>query len=366
MDFLTFYQREKQRLESLLSAYNGSLAPAEREALLSPFLAAFADLNSGGKRLRGVFVNLGNAIASGDASEEQTRKSDRLAVAFEIFQTAVLIHDDVIDHARLRRGKETIGVRYANSLAGRSIVDPAGDTPASAAVCTGDLGLYAANTMIAEAFADDPRLGKLLLCFNGIVTDTIRGELLDVILPCEIRDAARSAEETADLLSSSVRKIYELKTARYSVVGPLHLGMLYGGASEELLSRVDAFALELGIGFQIKDDILGIFADENVMGKDAGGDIAEAKLTVLYEYVRLRAPEFLEKLERYYGKEPVTKESVRAVQEVFQKSGALAYAKEMLEACTRRAEALLPGIPVTEEGRELLLGMLRYLHARTF
>ena len=344
--FLEFYAESKERLERKIKEYNEKFG-REPHPLLRPFFEDFADLNEGGKLLRGVFVNLGYALAL--AEKEKSRNpgtaqktprekslsaavSDPLAMAFEIFQTAVLIHDDVIDHAELRRGNRTSHFRYADRLSERGIFDRAGDTPSSAAICLGDAGLYAANQMIAEGCSEDPALGKMIAYFDGVVIDTIRGELLDVILPC--------------------------------VIGPLHLGMLQGGASEELMEKVDSFAEEAGVAFQIKDDIFGIFADEKKLGKDIGSDIAEAKLTILYEYVKLHDPAVCGELAGVYGHAPVTEEMLQRVQRIFRESGAYAYALDEMEKCFQRAEECLRDTALPENDKDLLRGLLDYFRGR--
>ena len=281
--FMTFYRDSASHLAKRIEGWNEAWCK-EPHPVLAPFFCDFADLNSGGKLLRGVFVHLGYALAKAEAAFRQdgTEKmlpaegrayADGLALAFEIFQTAVLIHDDVIDHARTRRGKTTAHIRYADRIAREGLTARAGDTPASAAICLGDAGLYAANRIIAQEYGKDPALADLILYFDDVVTDTIRGELLDVVLPCESTAPSFGGEAPAAALHDAVREIYRMKTARYSVQGPLHLGMLCGGASQELMDAVDEYALETGAAFQIKDDILGIFAEETGLGKDVGSDM---------------------------------------------------------------------------------------------
>ena len=357
--FLTFHAEHAKRLTGKIAEFNHR-TEQEPRALLAPFFRGFADLNEGGKLLRGVLVNLGCFLGG----EEDVEKSDALAIAFELFQTAVLIHDDIIDHASLRRGKPTIHARYARSLEDRHIADTAGDTPASAAICVGDAGLYLANRMIASSYDGDERLGALITYFNDVVIDTIRGELLDVVLPCESRDPAMSAAQVDRILSKSVEEIYQLKTARYSMIGPLHLGALYAGADEALLSGLDRFAGYAGTAFQIKDDILGIYAAQDVMGKDAGGDIAEGKYTMLYSYMHQGDPDAYEQLMKVYGREPVTPEALRTVQRLFKDSGALSYAEGRMRECFASSERELSVLPLPPEKKELLFGLLSYLESR--
>ena len=369
--FMTFYGTSAEHLAEEIGRWNARYG-TDTHPILAPRFADFADLMSGGKLLRGVFVHLGYALAKAERTAgagelmpvHERAYADGLALAFEIFQTAVLIHDDVIDHARLRRGKKTAHVRYAEEIGKRALKDHAGDTPASAALCLGDAGLYLANRIIAETYRDDPRLAELILYFDDVVIDTIRGEMLDVLLPCESTDPAFGEGDPASLLSASVTEIYRMKTARYSVQGPLHLGMLAGGASDALMEAADRFAMAAGTAFQIKDDILGIYAEEEGLGKDVGGDIAEAKLTILYEYVAGNKKEVLPALLSVYGKDPVTAENVRRVQDIFRESGALLYAEDAMEKCFAEAEKAISSMPLPDEAKETLYGLIIYFRER--
>ena len=420
--FRKFYSASSARLISGTEAYNRILAK-EKNPLLRPLFADAADLNSGGKMLRGVLVNLGYRIAGG----ENEAGSDALALALEIFQTGILIHDDIIDRASLRRGKKTFHVRYAESLRGRGIWPPAaGDSlegaAASAALCAGDLMIYEANLKIAEAYAGHPRLAEIMAEFDRIVIETIRGEMLDVILPYETQnlplpgtpekpeaghtasaktDSAKTDSAKTDsaktvsaeiasaktdsvrtasankipaenapgknpgILEKSVFDIYHLKTSRYSVVGPLHLGMLLGGASEHELKTIDSLADDLGVAFQIKDDLLGIFAEEENLGKNVGSDISEFKQTILYAYVREHDAEAFRKLLKFYGKKKVTKKDLEAVRAIFTDSGAKAYAEKKMEECFARAGRKLGKAAfLKEEDRAICRGFIDYSGAR--
>ena len=378
--FMDFYGESSRRIKDKISAYNEDLKK-EENPLLRPFFYDLADLNSGGKLLRGVFVNLGYKFArelAGD-NDFDISKSDGLSMAFEMFQTGVLIHDDIIDHADLRRGKATIHKRYEKAIKEREMRDRAGDTPKSAAICTGDLGLYLANNIIAREYASDPELGNLIGYFDEVVINTIRGELLDVILPCEITssslgkgelytDTGKEQKENeakagaaADMLRRSVEEIYSLKTAKYSILGPLHLGMILGNATEEQMRDVDECAEQLGIAFQIKDDILGIFGDEENIGKSVGGDISEAKLTILYQHVACCENEALEELLKYYGKPEVTAEDVKAVRRIFTGTGALSFAENAMKECFEKAEkTLAESTALLEPQKAMLRGIGGY------
>ena len=143
------------------------------------------------------------------------RYSNALSAAFEMFQTGVLIHDDIIDNAATRRGRYTIQRRYEQRMAVRGTrmlteADDIKDVARSAAICIGDYGIYEANRILAEAYAEDPSAAKLIAYFDEVVLNTIRGELLDVILPYELQEVSYDMKEGQRLLEESIRDIYHL------------------------------------------------------------------------------------------------------------------------------------------------------------
>lgn len=369
--FSAFYSDSLNRLTKKTNAYN-KVMRKEPNPIIRPFREDLADLNTGGKMLRGMLVNLGYQIAvhmNGEAACNAA-ESDMLALAFEIFQTGVLVHDDIIDNAGTRRGKITVHRRYEHRLNVRETkMVAAGEKPGnlakSAAICVGDLGIYYANKQIVDYYAQNEHLAALIGYFDDIVVRTIRGELLDVVLPYEIQDDKYSPEEKKKLLEKSIWDIYYLKTAGYSVIGPLHLGMILGGADEKQMKALDRVAEDIGIAYQIMDDILGVFADPEKLGKDVGSDITEFKQTILYMYVCTMKPEYEEELLQIYGKKRISDAELDEVQRIFRESGALAYAQEMLGDCFERAEKRLARIKgMSKEDKAILRGFITYCKGR--
>ncbi len=364
--FLTFYKESTKRLQKAVRGYNRQLKK-DPNPIIRMFKEDLADLNEGGKMLRGTLIALGYHL-SGHGDPEVC---DPLAIGYELFQTSVLIHDDIIDNAELRRGKYTVQHRYEHRLEVRGIkmlaqVDGPRDVARSAALCTGDLGLYYANQYIVNAYRNNPLLGELLAYFDETVINTMRGEVLDVVLPYELQDVSYDEEKRKELLETSVRDIYHLKTSCYSVIGPLHLGMMLGEMPPEQMRAVDRFADDLGIAYQIMDDILGIYAEEGYLGKDVGSDIVEFKQTILWMYVRTTNPEATEELLQYYGKKKVTKKDLEAVRRIFQASGALEYAKDTMDACFARARRKLARMSfLSEEDKAILRGFITWCSGRS-
>ena len=364
--FLAFYKESTAALLAASKAYNRRLRK-DPNPIIRGFKEDLADLNTGGKMLRGTLIRLGCALSGA----ENLGISNDLAIAFEMFQTGILIHDDIIDNAETRRGKFTIQHRYEKRLKVRNTrmlaeVDGPRDVARSAALCTGDLGIYSANCHLAKSYGDHPAFSKLITYFDETVIDTIRGEILDVVLPYELQDESYDEETRKKLLEKSVRDIYHLKTSRYSVIGPLHLGMLLGGMAEEHMRAADRFADEIGIAYQIMDDILGIYADAGYLGKDVGSDISEFKQTILWMYVHNEKPEAAEELLQYYGKKKIREKDLESVRRIFRESGALDYAKSVMEACFDRAGRKLSRMRfLTEEQKAILRGFIVWCSLRS-
>lgn len=356
--FMIFFKNSRERLYEKMQNFNREICD-QTEKHISENISEFTRMNCHGKFIRGALVNLGYSILKSDIEY-----SDELALAFEIYQTAILINDDIIDHASLRRNQPTIPVHYMNDweAKGIEVKRDAYDVADSMAICAGGFGMCYANQKVAEAYNRSDNLGILLQYFNQVIINTIQGEVIDVILPFEEKNFCSNEDDLVD----SITEIYRLKTAWYTVIGPLCLGMILAGGADENIKKMECFAESLGIAFQIKDDILGIYADEDNIGKNVGSDITEFKQTLLYAYIR-NQKEYFSDLLRYYGKENLTYEDVKAIRDLFSKSGALAYAEHEMNRYFELAIKGLKSIKfIPEEKETILFGLIWYLKLRKF
>lgn len=356
--FLQVYQQNKQRLNGKMEQYNADIAAQHADMpYVGRSVQEFTRMNRAGKFLRGALVNIGYSLLAGaDAAP-----SDELALAFELFQTAILVHDDIIDHAKLRRGQPTIHEAYTAHWAERGI--PASplseDTARSLALCTGDIGMYLAGLKITEAYADSPQLGAIMAYFHKVVLKTLCGEVIDVALPFSEQNRLN---DTADI-RASIMEIYRLKTAWYTLIGPLCLGAMLAGAEAAQITALEQFAEQLGIAFQIKDDILGVFGDAET-GKDVGSDVSEYKQTLLYAYVRQNGSQF-DSLQQYYGRTMRSEADLQTVQEIFRSTGALEFAEKTMHECFAAARAQLETMSfLHSEQKDALLGLELFIRLR--
>ena len=341
--FKSYYKEQKEKIDESLRNFNSSLK--EENNFLQKNFDYFKELNSGGKDIRGVLVTLGYNLV-----KEESDYSIPLALAYEIFQTAILVHDDIIDQDDIRRGKETIHKKnrdvYEDSHVGDSI-----------AICMGDYGLYSANKVISDAYSKDINLGKVLSYFNTTVLNTIKGELLDVILPVQSKRKEVKGKE----LDDSIYNIYRLKTAHYTIIGPLCVGLILGGAEDSILKEITEFGEKVGIAFQIQDDLLGIYSNET--GKVKGSDIREFKQTILYSHIL--NTEYKDALLEIYGKEDISENTIEQVQEFFKKAGSYDYATNKMNALYDESLEILNQISwISEDKKELLRGFVEYLKTR--
>lgn len=351
--FYNFYKENKVKLECVISDYNKLLIDG-KNSYLNKNLQLFANLNSDGKLIRGILVNLGYEMIKNQSSDY----SMPLALAYEIFQTSVLIHDDIIDNDSHRRGKETI--HYSNykdySKYGE---DFAKKTSESVAICMGDYGFYEANQVIVKNYSKDLKLGDVLTYYNDVILKTIEGELYDVMTAFDGKSNLIDAKE----LEENIIHIYKLKTAYYTIIGPLCLGMILAGTSNEKISDITNFGEKVGIAYQIQDDILGIYSDN--MGKVVGSDIKEFKQTILYSYIYENSKEYLDELLKYYGKNDITETDIEKVREIFNESGAYNYAYSYMNNLYNEGLSLLDNISwISEEYKNILKGFVMYLKER--
>lgn len=254
--------------------------------LLEPLVeAAFATIE-GGKRLRGSFALVGAALA--DGRDPRDGDLDALVAALELYQASALAHDDLVDHSDTRRGRPTPHVALACSHRDSGWRGSAQDYGAAAAVLLGDLLLSAADHTVAEAARVLPpgRGSELLARFTLMHAEVALGQYLDV----RAEQVPLDADDDDAIPLEPALEVVRRKSARYSVVHPLALGVIAGGGGADLVSIVERVAGPWGTAFQLRDDDLGVFGDASTTGKPTGADLLEGKRTPLLALTWERAP----------------------------------------------------------------------------
>lgn len=262
--FLDLVERLRPKVEARLEqVLRRELRDARRRG--SPLVAMVETLSDltmrGGKRLRAALVLVGYRAVAPRGSLAPVVET---CVALELLQSYLLIHDDWMDRDRVRRGGPAAHVALERRLGS----EHAG---AASAILAGDFASALSTRLLAAVKVSPQRLVRLVRYFAQMELDVVSGQQLDMV------PGAHGVED-----------VYALKTASYSVGGPLGLGVLVGGGGERELRALDRIAAPLGIAFQHRDDLLGTFGNRSVTGKPLGSDIRQGKRTALTELATRR------------------------------------------------------------------------------
>lgn len=235
-----------QTNDQLLTIFENYLAqlelPQEPELLYAPIEYSLA---GGGKRLRPLLL-----LLSCEAFSGSYKPALGAAAAVEVFHNFTLLHDDIMDHSPMRRGKPSVVARWGENVA----------------ILSGDAMLITAYRLLCGVPA--PMLGQVMEVFNTMAVGVCEGQQYD--MDFETRQKVSVVE---------YMRMIELKTS-VLLAGSAMIGALIGGASEADARKLYKFAIELGLAFQLQDDLLDSYGDER-LGKPIGGDILEGKKSYL-------------------------------------------------------------------------------------
>jgi geranylgeranyl diphosphate synthase type I len=222
-----------------------------------------------GKRIRPLIFLAGFM----EYSQERGKTSEavKIAAALELMHSFLLIQDDIIDRADMRRGKPALHVIAAKKYSRFSKNPSLGS---DVAIVMADILFSLALEIIAGANFDGAVKDSFLRLFSETYERTAYGQMLDVLYS---RPKSIPPADAAGEISSE-------KTAYYTVVYPLLMGyVLSGGGNKKEIEKIHDFALPIGMAFQVRDDVLGVYGKTDMTGKPSDSDIEEGKLTMLVQ-----------------------------------------------------------------------------------
>lgn len=315
----------------------------------------------GGKRFRPAFLFYGFKACGGE-NEEKVFPS---CLAVELFHAFALIHDDIIDNSNLRRGgpalHKVLGV--------------------SGAILAGDLLFSWAEEVFGE---------KARKYWDFLKEEVILGQYLEIkLFSLENSQNLKRSREILRDLEQDLLKILEYKTARYSVVRPLQIGASLAGAKEKELKVLENYGLPLGIAFQITDDILGMFGEEETIGKPVDSDLREGKATLLivktisklkaqsakcktkktpreWPSAHSRGERTLKKFLNLLGNRGATKKDLEWVRNLIRKTGALADCQNKAKALAEEAKRAIKDYSFEGKAKEFLLETADFIIKRKY
>lgn len=233
--------------------------------------------SSGGKRLRPRFLWWGLRACAETLDADQIRTALRLCVGLELIQTGALVHDDVMDGSPLRRGQRAVHVeledRYSTTARGAGA-----SFGTSAAILVGDLALAWADDLVAGTALDASTARNVRALWQAMREEMVAGQYLDL-----------HGQATGSRSLARAARTATLKSALYSVERPLAFGAALAGADGRTTRALCAAGRCAGLAFQLRDDLLGVYAEPDHTGKPVGDDIREGKATYLMAVARERA-----------------------------------------------------------------------------
>ena len=312
-------------------------------------IAALEDfVLGGGKRLRPAFAYWGwRAVATEDPGPGVLL----LFAALELLHACALVHDDVIDRSATRRGRPTAHVEFAALHRGRKWRGSPEDFGISAAILLGDLALAWADDIVfgADLSADAQR--RVQRVWADIRTEVLAGQYLDIV-----------AEASAAESIASAMNVDLFKTACYTVSRPLQLGVAAAADRPDVQAAFGQFGTDLGVAFQLRDDVLGVFGDPAVTGKPSGDDLRSGKRTVLLaEAVELadKSDPLAANLLRTSIGAALSDAQVGELRDVIEAVGALAAAEQRIATLSQRALATLAAAPINAAAKAGLSELAR-------
>ncbi|CAL9467275.1 polyprenyl synthetase family protein [Streptomyces sp. enrichment culture] len=278
-----------------------------------------------GKRIRPLLCLLGWHAAGGGEDEESLW---RMAASLEVFHASALIHDDIIDNSPTRRGRPSAHRVFAARQRARPDADAFG---IHAALLLGDLALICSDALMNSARLSTRQRQTVLPLLDAMRGEVLLGQHLDLLA---------TGRPTGDI--DEAMAIARLKTAKYTIERPLHLGAALAGADQGLLDLCSAYALPLGEAFQLRDDLLGVFGDPALTGKPVLEDLRSGKATVLMAVATRRAtPEQRRTLDALVGRADIVEEDCARVRRILRRTGARDTVESMIAERYERTLAAL-------------------------
>lgn len=348
-----FLKKQKFLIQHYLLEF---LSEKKRElSLVNPWgedwILRLSDFVTRGKMIRGGLVIFSYQMFT----EREDKEPLLVACALELFHSSFLIHDDIMDNDELRRGNPTIFAQYKD-LGEKRKIKNADFFGKNMGICAGDSGFFLAFEILNNLKIYPFIKQKIIdLCAREF-ENTGLAQMQDVYL-------GGISEEIEE---EKILSVYLYKTARYTFSLPLAIGATLAEQPKATIDKLMKLGEYLGQIFQIKDDELGIFGDEETIGKPIGSDIREGKKTLFYYYLLNKASGIDRgKLKKIWGNPAISSKDVAFIQSEIAELGVdkeIAKKVRELEFETKR---VISALEVKKKYKELLLDILRFILIRS-
>ena len=352
-------QAYKQRIDSDIAAYSQSVQAATHQNFTAASDLAtevFLDiLSRGGKRVRGALVMVGVDLVGGDTTQPAVLEAARV---LEMLHAYILIIDDIQDRSPSRRGGPTAHTKIAEYHRQHQLAGQADHFGVAIALNAALEGAHLAQQLLCDLPCSAERRLAVSRLINQTMVVTAHGQTNDIF-----------NEVVPVVTATDIDHVLEWKTAHYTFLNPLMVGMTLAGANEATCQAIHEYAMHAGRAFQITDDVLGVFGNEFDSGKSPLDDIKEGKRTVLTVYaLEHAAASDRQFLQQQLGNEALTPADFERCKAILQTCGAADYARQQAEAHVTAAQAALQAAAKTHQWQsgavEFLDGLVAYLPQR--
>ena len=300
------------------------------------------DFIKGGKKVRGALTVLGYQSVGGIDLD----RIYPISMAIELMHSSLLIHDDFIDKDLFRRGKPTVHSIYSKKYSPHH--------GASISLIIGDVGIFLSNKLFAESGFNNKVITKALSIYEKLLVNTGYGEIMDIAFDFK-----------EDITWEDIMKVRIYKTAHYTFALPLSVGAILGGANESILDAVMEYSEPVGIAFQIRDDILGIFGDSNLTGKSNNSDILEGKMTLLYSKALENGSGVQKKfLRKWYGNKNISQEEIKKIKKIIMNTKSLESSQTFALNLVKKGKLNTKKITGVKSYKEVLDTLADYIVSR--
>jgi geranylgeranyl diphosphate synthase type I len=333
-----------EALDDFLAEQEGALTAMD--VALAPVVDELRELARGGKRLRPSFAYWGwRGAVDGSPEPAEDEKAVLSAVAaLELVHASALVHDDVMDGARTRRGRPASHIGFAALHQDADLDGSPAGFGVGAAILVGDLALVWSDELLQRSGLSPAALARARVVWDTMRTEVTAGQYLDLLRAAGGLPGPEGALAVA-----------RYKSAGYTVQRPLQLGAAIAGAGPEVAEAYAAIGLPLGEAFQLRDDVLGVFGDPLVTGKSADDDLREGKQTLLVALAEQAADTGGRALlTEALGNQEADAEQFDALRALFRSTGALDLVEERIADRTAVAREAIAAAPITEDARRAL------------
>jgi len=332
-------------LEDFLGQQRAALSGIGPDML--PWLEAIGGLLAAGKRLRPAFCYWGWRAAGG----EDCPQVHAAGAALELLHASALVHDDVMDASDTRRGRPAVHRQFAARHEAHGWRGSADSFGTGAGILIGDLLLAWTDQLFHGSGLPPAALRRGQPVLNAMRAELICGQYLDLL-----------GQYNGDGTVGSALRVVRYKSAKYTTERPLHLGAALAGrdfgAAPSIAAACSRYGIPLGVAFQLRDDVLGVFGDPARTGKPASDDLREGKRTVLLAIARERAGAAQRQLlDRRLGDPLLDEAGAEQIRTILVATGALAECELMIESGVAEALSALEDAPITAEAKRALAGL---------